>query len=28
VIRFKRVGPVTLEILEKTILPMVERLKQ
>jgi cytochrome c biogenesis protein CcmG/thiol:disulfide interchange protein DsbE len=28
VIRFKRVGPVTIEILEKTILPMVEQLNK
>jgi cytochrome c biogenesis protein CcmG, thiol:disulfide interchange protein DsbE len=28
VIRFKRIGPVTIEILEKTILPMVEQLNK
>lgn len=28
VIRFKQIGPVTLNVVEKTILPMVERLNQ
>jgi cytochrome c biogenesis protein CcmG/thiol:disulfide interchange protein DsbE len=28
VIRFKQIGPITLNVVEKTILPMVERLNQ
>jgi cytochrome c biogenesis protein CcmG/thiol:disulfide interchange protein DsbE len=28
VIRFKRVGPITLEVLEKNIVPMIEQLNQ
>jgi len=27
-IRFKQIGPVTIEVIEKTILPMVERLNE
>ena len=28
VIRFKQIGPVTMDVVEKTILPMVERLNR
>jgi len=28
VIRFKQIGPITIEVVEKTILPMVERLNR
>ena len=27
-IRFKQIGPVTVEVLEKTILPLVRKLQQ
>ena len=28
IIRFKQIGPVTVEVLEKTIYPLIDRLKQ